>query len=217
MWVRVLSIVPSEMADRLWKYSILLVDAFHCFGEAIDDIEVGAAVGDGLHCLVAPLCPASAVDDAAFLLDARTGRQNEDFGGNPSRIRARPLPEARSLVLEQIGDDHPIELIESRAYKTRIGAAHRGILAEAKQPFYLACEHGMGEREKSVALSLKSAAELRQVSEVELILARGVLAPPSFQQAHDVFRRVLQPVRACRIGRHRRHALQIALQVGVRF
>src|SRR5215471_15518263 len=191
MWVRVLSIVPSEMADRLWKYSILLVDAFHCFGEAIDDIEVGAAVGDGLHCLVAPLCPASAVDNAAFLLDARTGRQNEDFGGNSSRINSRPLPEARGLVLEQIGDHYPIELIQTRAYQSRVGAAHRGVLAEAEESFHLAGKHRVREREKRVALPFKSAAELRQVSEVEVILARGVLAPPSFQQAHDIFRRVL--------------------------
>src|SRR5262244_2976755 len=115
MRVRVITIVPGEMADRLREYPIFLVSALHGFGQAIDYIEVGAAVGNGLHRLVAPLRPASAVDNAALFLDARTGRQNEDFGGNSSRINSRPLPEARGLVLEQISDHYPIELIESRA------------------------------------------------------------------------------------------------------
>ena len=44
-----------------------------------------------------------------------------------------------------------------------------------------------------------------------------MLTPPRFQQTHDILRRVLQPVRAGRIGRHRSHAFQIALQVDVRF
>ena len=44
-----------------------------------------------------------------------------------------------------------------------------------------------------------------------------MLTPPRFQQADDILRRVLQPVGAGRIGRHRSHAFQIALQVDVRF
>src|SRR5262249_53012068 len=120
--IRMLSIVPREMADRLREYSILLIGALHGFGQAVDDIEVGAAVGNGLHGLVAPLRPASAVDDAAFLLNARTGRQNEDFGGNPRRIDSRPFPEACGLVLEQVGDHHPIELIQTPTSTARVPA-----------------------------------------------------------------------------------------------
>jgi hypothetical protein len=75
----------------------------------------------------------------------------------------------------------------------------------------------VGKRQKRVALSLKAAAELRQVSEGKVILALGVLAPPRFQQTHDILWRVQQPVHTGRIGRHRSHALQIALQVDVRF
>ena len=126
-------------------------------GEPIDDIEIRAAVGDGLYRAEAPLRPAPAVDDAAFLLDAGRGGENEHFGRDPSRIGARPLPEARRLVLEQIGDHHPLELIQSRADQTRVGAAHRGVLAEAEESLHLAGEHGVSEREKGVALSLKSA------------------------------------------------------------
>ena len=155
----------------------------------------------GFTALVAPLRPAPAVDDAAFLLDARTSRQNEDFGGNSTRIGARPLPEARRLVLEQVSDHHPLELIQSRAYQTRVGAAHRGVLAETEESLQLAGEHGVSEREKGVALSLKSLAKLRQVRKVEVILARGMLTPPCFQQTDDILRRVLQPVGAGRIGR----------------
>jgi len=75
----------------------------------------------------------------------------------------------------------------------------------------------MGEREKRIALSLKAATELRQVSEVEVILAGGMLAPPRFQQTDNILRRILQPVRARRIGSHRSYPFQIAFQVDVRF
>ena len=214
----VTTIVPGEVPDRLRKHPVLLVGALHGAGEAIDDIEIGAAVGDGLHRAEAPLRPAPAVDDAAFFFDAGTGGQNEHFGGNSSRIGARPFPEARRLVLEQIGDHHPLELVQPRTNQTRVGAAHRGVLTEAEEPLHLAGEHGVGEREKSVALSLKSLAELGQIRKVEVILARGMLTPPRFQQTDDILRRVLQPVGAGRIGRQLMGVtrLEVALQIAVR-
>jgi hypothetical protein len=55
------------------------------------------------------------------------------------------------------------------------------VLAEAEESLHLAGEHGVGKREKRVALSLKSAAELRQIREGKVILALGVLTPPRFQ------------------------------------
>ena len=209
----VTTIVPGEVPDRLRKHPVLLVRALHRSGEPIDNIEIRAAVGDGLYRAEAPLRPAPAVDDAPLLLDPGRGGENEHFGRDARWIGARALPEARRLVLEQIGDHHPLELIQSRPDQTRVGAAHRGVLAETEESLQLAVEHGVSEREKGVALSLKSLAELGQVRKVEVILARGMLTPPRFQQTHDILRRVLQPVRAGRIGRHRSHAFQIALQV----
>ena len=217
MRIRMISIIPCELADRLWKHPVLLVGTLHRLGEAVDDIEVGAAVCDGLDRLVAPLHPASAVDDAAFLLDAGTGRQNENFGGDSSRIDTRPLPETGRLMLEQIGDHQPIELVHRRAYQPRVGAAHHRVLAEAEEPFDFAGQHGVGEREKRVALTLESAAQLRQMSEVEIIFALRMFTPPRFQETDHILRRVLQPVGARGVGRHRSHALQVTLQVNVCF
>src|SRR5258705_4920595 len=175
-------IVPVEAPDRLRKYSVLLVDPLHRFGEPVDDIEIGTAVGNRLHSAEAPLRPAPAVDDAPLFLDPGRGGENEHFGRDSRRVGARPLPESRRLVLEQIGDHHPVELVEPGTDQTRIGAAHCGVLAETKESLYFAGEHGMGEREKRIALFLKAATELRKVSEVEVILAGGMLAPPSFRQ-----------------------------------
>src|SRR4029453_15595264 len=122
--VGVLSIIPREVANRLGERSVFLIGPLHGFGEAVDNIEVGAAVGDGFYGLIAPLRPAPAVDDAAFLLNAGTGRQYEYLSRNSRWIDTRPLPETRGLVLEQIGHHHPTELIETGAYKARVGPAH---------------------------------------------------------------------------------------------
>src|SRR5688500_13651751 len=217
MGIRVIAVVPREMADRIRKHAILLVGSLECLGETIHDIQVGAAVRDRLNSLVAPLGPASAVDDAAFLLDTGAGRENEDLGGNSSRIDARPLPELRSLMLEQIGDHEPIELVYSRTDQARVGAAHHGILAEAEEPLDFAREHRVGEREKRIALSFETSPQLRQVEKIEVVLTLGVLAPPRLEQTDDILRRVLQPVGALRIGRYRSDALQISLEINVRF
>ena len=212
-----IAIIPRQVAYRLWKYAVLRVRALHGFSEAVDDIEVGAAVRDRLNRAMAPLRPAPAVDDAAFLLDAGTGRQNKDLGGDSSRINTGPLPELRGLVLEQIGDHEPIELVDGRTDQPRVGAADHGILAEAEEPLDFARQHRVGEREKRIALSFETSPQLRQVGKVEVVLALGVIAPPRLEQAHDILGRVLQPVGALRIGRHRSDALQIALEVDIRF
>ena len=73
MRIRVIPIVPRKIADWLREDSVLLVGALYGLGEAVDDIEVGAAVGDRLDRLVAPLRPAPTVDDTAFFLDTGSG------------------------------------------------------------------------------------------------------------------------------------------------
>src|SRR4029077_2113016 len=158
MRISLVSIIPCKVADRVREYTVFVVSPLHGVSESIDDIEVGAAIADGLYRAVAPLRPAPAIDDAPLFLDPGRGGKNENFGGDSSRIGARPFPEARCFVLEQIGDHHPLELFEPRAYETRVGAAHCRILAEAEEPLQLAREHRVGEREEGVALSLKSTA-----------------------------------------------------------
>src|SRR5687768_11366029 len=109
-------------------------------------------------------------------------------------------------MLEQVGDHHPIELVQSRAYQARVCAAHRWVLTEAEEPLYLAGQHRVGERKESVTLSLKSGAKLRQVIKSKFVLARGLFSPPRLQQTHNILRRVLQPVGAvARIVADRRH------------
>ena len=120
-------------------------------------------------------------------------------------------------MLEQIGDHEPIELVDGRTDQPRVGAADHGILAEAEEPLDFARQHRVGEREKRIALSFETSPQLRQVGKVEVVLALGVIAPPRLEQAHDILGRVLQPVGALRIGRHRSDALQIALEVDIRF
>ena len=195
--IGLVAVVPGEVPDRLREHPVLLVRALHGLGEPVDDVEIGTAVGDGLHRAVAPLRPAPAVDDAALLLDAGGGGEHEHLGRDLGRIDARPLPEARRLVLEQIGDHHPFELVQPGPDQARVGAAHRGVLAEAEEPLHLAGQHGVGEREERVALALESARRASgRYEKAKSFSRRGVLAPPGLQQAHDVLRRVLQPVRA---------------------
>jgi hypothetical protein len=47
---------------------------------------------------------------------------------------------------------------------------------------HFAGEHGVSERQKGVALSLKAVAELRQVSEVEIILRCGMRPHHAFNR-----------------------------------
>ena len=84
-------------------------------------------------------------------------------------------------MLEEIGDHQPFKLIQSGANETGVGAADRGILAEAEKALQVAGKHRVREREEGVAFSLKATAKLRQVGEVEFVLLLGVLAPPCFQ------------------------------------
>src|SRR5207245_11261173 len=68
-----IAIIPRQVAYRLWKYAVLRIRALHRFGEAIDDVEVRAAVRDRLDRAMAPLHPASAIDDAALFFHAGAG------------------------------------------------------------------------------------------------------------------------------------------------
>src|SRR5258708_11304563 len=99
-------IVPVEAPDRLREYSVLLVDPLHRFGEPVDNIEIGTAVGNRLHSAEAPLRPAPAVDDAPLFLDPGRGGENEHLGRDSPRGGAPPPPQFPPLVLQQILDPH---------------------------------------------------------------------------------------------------------------
>src|SRR5258707_15197155 len=92
-------IVPVEAPDRLREYSVLLVDPLHRFGEPVDNIEIGTAVGNRLHSAEAPLRPAPAVDDAPLFLDPGRGGEKEHLRWGFSRVRAERPPEFRRLSL----------------------------------------------------------------------------------------------------------------------
>src|SRR4030095_14546840 len=119
--IGVLSIIPCELADRLREHSLFLIGPLHGFGEAVDDVEVGTAVGDGFHGLITPLRPSAAVDDAAFLLYAGTGGEHEHFGRIFRRVDAGAFPKARGFVFEQVRNHQPVELIHTRTDQTRVG------------------------------------------------------------------------------------------------
>ena len=83
------------------------------------------------HCAQRPLLtmlPSFSTPDVAGSTNTSVGMR---VGSTPG-----PLPEARRLVLEEVGDHHPFELVQPGPDQARVGAAHRGVLAEAEEPLH---------------------------------------------------------------------------------
>ena len=166
-----MAIVPGEMADRRGKYAVFLVSALHGAGEPVDDIEVGTAVGNRLDSAVAPLRPAPAVDDAPLFLDPDVAGQNEHFGGNSLGSAPGGFQKPAVSCSNKSATTIHSSLSSPARIRRALAPPTAGFWPKQNSPFTFAGEHRVGEREKCIALSLKSPAELRQVSEVEVIFA----------------------------------------------
>ena len=186
-----------------------------------NDLLIAQGLAGRIKRRLFPLQPARGVDEGAVFFGKARGRQQEHFGLNPGRVTGaivvflRQLfgaPEGGRLGLEILSHDHPLELGKRGDHLGRVGPVGHRIHAERDQPVHAALVHLVEEVAPPVILGF---AGLGEPIIAEAVLARGLVAVVSLEQAHREFRRVAPVIQRVGPQRLRRVGLQILVKRGV--
>ena len=110
--VGVVAVVPVELDDGVGtdRLGIGLIELLEFQPQPVGVPQVALGVPVGLHRLVAPLEPAAAVADAAFLLHGVRHGEEKDLGLDVLGLGPGPLPEDRGVRLPEVKGRQPFQL-----------------------------------------------------------------------------------------------------------
>ena len=169
-------------ADRL---GVVFIELLQLQGQPVGVPQIALGVAVGLHRLVAPLDPAAAVADAAFLLHGVRRGEQEDLGLDVLGLGPGPLPEHRGVGLPEVEGRQPLQLVQGVIGLVEVGGAHRRVHAPDQHALDAALAHGLEQGNPGIARTLIALADLGQVVVGEVVLRGGRLPPEGLEQADE--------------------------------
>ena len=186
-------VVPFEITDRFGKRPAVLVDFLNLEAQFHNDVTIGHAVAQRFGALIAPLHPTTAIGDAAFLFHCDGRRQHENLGFDTAGINPGAFPEGTGFILEYVGVNHPIQVLEAFPHFSGIGAAAGRVLPPGKEPLECPLVHFIEEIQPGVSLAVIDLGE----PVIAKVVGRHCRVPEKgLEHAHRVLWIVLPPVRA---------------------
>src|SRR6266852_2843899 len=156
--------------------------------------EIRTCITSWVNRLVSPLYEALRIREASLFFCRSGSRQEENFRLDLARInrfclRPKPwllIPECRRFYFVEVAYHQPVQLFQSFALHTRIGATSSGVLTEEQVAAHLAIEHGVaGHQVRVISYDLWEPA----ITAITIFLVSSFTIP-RLQQAPNIGRHV---------------------------
>ncbi len=153
----------------------------------VGEPQVAAGIAGRLSCLMAPLQQALGVGEAAGFLGVCGGREEEHLRADVLGAHLTGLdllgvlPPGGALDHDHVPDYQPVQVGHAQPLHPRVSGADGRVLAE--QEVALA---GSVELHEHRVVRAVAAGQSRDVVVAEVVAGRRRVAPPCFEQAHQV-------------------------------